>query len=453
MPLGELMAKSTFDTPYIKIVVMDTKTHIIKNFESLASSSLRKQALLVAEAGYAAINTRQAVRRNFRYDQKKQRLKIFHQEFDLRKFKRVVCVGFGKAAFEAIAAIQEILRDRIAGGFVLDVKAGSLEKIVCRVGTHPFPSKANMEATDELVEMLEACREDDLVICAVSGGGSALLCRPYQISFETERAITEALTAKGATIQEVNTVRKHISRVKGGNLAKIIYPATCVSLIFSDVPGDDIAMVASGPTVKDLTTNADAAAILAKYKVLERCGLPSCHLAETPKEDKYFSRAHNILFVSARQALNAMANRAEELGLQTEIFAYDFQGLAQDLALQITARLRPGVCLLGAGESTVKLTGKGKGGRNQELALAALKNLHEHQVLACLASDGRDNTEAAGAIVDSQVLTRAERLRLRVEDFVQNNDSFNFFDRTGDLAYTGNTGSNVSDFFVGVAGR
>lgn len=433
--------------------VVKSMEHIIKNFEALASSPLRRQALLIAEAGYEAINTQRAVRDYFHYDEKKERLKIFSQEFDLRSFKRVFCIGFGKAALETVAAMQQILKSRITGGFVLDIREGSLEGIICRTGTHPLPSEANVKATEELIEILEDCGEGDLVICAVSGGGSALLCSPYSMDYKTQGKIFSALTTKGATIQELNTVRKHISKVKGGNLAKIIYPATCISLIFSDVPGDDVSMVASGPTVKDSSTSADVAAILAKYQVLEMCNIPSCHLAETPKDDKYFSRVHNILFVSARQALKAMADRAEELGLRAEIFSYNFQGLVKELAPQIVSRLRPGVCLLGAGESTVRLTGTGKGGRNQELALEALKNLHENQVLACLASDGRDNTEAAGAIVDAQVISRIQNLHLNVEAYAQNNDSFHFFDQSGDLVFTGNTGSNISDFFIGIASR
>ena len=421
---------------------------IIKNFETLASSELRKQALLIAEAGYEAISTQKAVEKNFFFDSKKQELKIFQEKYLIGQYKRIVCIGFGKAALEAVAAIQHVLRDRITCGYVLDLKEGSLGNIICRVGTHPLPTKVNIEATEELVTMLEACSAEDLVICVGSGGGSALLCKPHDMSCETEVTLISALTVKGANITELNTVRKHISSVKGGNLAKIIYPATCISLIFSDVPGDDISMVASGPTVKDTTTNRDAGEILKKYDVLTMCEMPSCKLLETPKEEKYFKNIHNILFVSAKQALLAMSERAEELGFEVKIFSPAFQGEAGVLAKEILSQAKKGQCLLGAGESTVKISGKGKGGRNQEMALSALSHIQVNQALLCLASDGHDNTEVAGAVADISVGSRAKALNLSPETFLANNDSFTFFEALGESIITGPTGSNVSDFFV-----
>ena len=421
---------------------------IIKNFENLASSSLRKQALTIVEAGLEAINTKQAVEKNFLYNEKKQELKIYNQKFDVSKFKRIVCVGFGKAALEAVTAIQSILRNKISCGYVLDLKEGSLGNIVCKVGTHPLPTKVNIQATKELMDMLSVCEEGDLVLCVVSGGGSALLCQPHDMACDTEVTIISALTVKGATIQELNTVRKHISSVKGGNLAKIIYPATCISLIFSDVPGDDIGIVASGPTVKDSSTNRQAAEILEKYNVLEMCQMPSYNLLETPKDNKYFAKIHNILFVSAQQALKAMEEKAEDLGFKVKIFSKNFQGEARELAPNIIMESKKGECLLGAGESTVKITGKGVGGRNQEMALAALSVISENQVLACVATDGHDNTESAGAIVDKTVLKRSAVLKLDPKTYLENNDSFTFFQSLGDQIITGNTESNVSDFFV-----
>ncbi len=421
---------------------------IIKNFDKLASSGLRKQALTIVEAGLEAINTKQAVEKNFLFNEKSQELKIFNQKFDISKFKRIVCVGFGKAALEAVTAIQSILRNKISCGYVLDLKEGSLGNIVCKVGTHPLPTKVNIQATKELMDMLSVCEEEDLVLCVVSGGGSALLCQPHDMACETEVTIISALTVKGATIQELNTVRKHISSVKGGNLAKIIYPATCISLIFSDVPGDDIGIVASGPTVKDNSTNREAAEILEKYNVLEMCEMPSCNLLETPKDNKYFAKIHNILFVSAKQALDAMEEMAEDLGFKVKIFSKNYQGEARELGPKIVLDCKKGECLLGTGESTVKITGKGIGGRNQEMALAALAAISENQVLACVASDGHDNTESAGAIIEGDSLRRSVTLKLEPKSYLENNDSFTFFQTLGDQILTGNTESNVSDFFV-----
>jgi glycerate 2-kinase len=421
---------------------------MIKNFEQLATSPLRRQALIIAESGYAAINTKNAVENNFLFDNKTQLLNVYGQIFDLSRFKRIICVGFGKAALEAVATIQNTLKDRISCGYVIDLKDGVLGNITCKIGTHPYPTLVNVQATKELMTMLEESGEKDLVICVVSGGGSALLCYPHDMSCETETAIISALTVKGATIQELNTVRKHISEVKGGRLAKIIYPATCISLIFSDVPGDDLGMVASGPTVKDETDNRLAQEILTKYNTLELCQMPSCKLLETPKEDKYFERIHNILFVSGQTAMAAMREKAEDLGFDVKVLTPAFTGEARVLGPEIVLQNKPGQCLLGSGESTVKIIGIGKGGRNQEMALAALPKLTENQVLLCLASDGHDNNEAAGAVVDESVLIKAETLMLESKTYLDNNDSFSFFEATGDLIFTGLTEANISDFFV-----
>ncbi len=422
--------------------------HIIKNFDHLATNPLRRQALLIAEAGLKAIDTKAAVRRLVKYNNQKEILEVAGKKYALMDYERVMCVGFGKAAFDAVSEIQVSLADKIKCGFVIDLKEGSLGNIVCKVGTHPYPTKVNIEATKELMAMLSNCSEKDLVLCVVSGGGSALLCSPHDMSCEQEVAIIAALTVKGATIQEINTVRKHISTIKGGQLAKLMYPATVISLIFSDVPGDDLSLIASGPTVLDKSKVQDAGDILKKYDALEAVGMHSCRLIETPKEQKYFEKVHNILAVSPRQALSAMKDEAEQIGFDVEIFSQNFQGLAKELGPQIVSASKSRMALIGAGESTVQITGHGVGGRNQEMALAAIPNLSENQVLVCVASDGHDNTDAAGAIADSSSSLRAKALGLDVSHYLENNDSFHFFEQLGDQLITGQTGANVSDFFI-----
>lgn len=442
---------------------IETKTHIIKNFDQLATSALRRAALEIVEAGLGAIDTKEAVRGAVKYNERKQILEIGGHEpltagggsgtwrskkYQLTDFERVICVGFGKAAFNAVSELQNILGDKIKCGYVIDLKEGDLGNIICKIGTHPYPTKGNIEATKELMAMLSDCTKKDLVICVVSGGGSALLCSPHDMTCEQEVSIISALTVKGATIGELNAVRKHISAVKGGQLAKLMYPAAVISLIFSDVPGDDLGMVASGPTVMDKTFTKDAAAVLTKYDVLKTCQLPSCRLTETPKEPKYFQNVKNILVVSAKQALRAMTEQAENLGFEVKIFSSEFQGEAKELGLKIVSENKTGQCLLGAGESTVRIMGKGIGGRNQEMALAALLTIAENQVLVCAASDGHDNTDAAGAIVDGLTLIRAKALGLDTQAYLKNNDSYRFFEQTGDLLQTGLTEANVADFFV-----
>ncbi len=408
---------------------------------------------MVAEAAYEAINTTKAVQNAIKFNIKKDQLFVQKQKFDLSEKRKIICLGIGKAALGAISVIYEILGDKISAGYVIDVKEGDLgQRIICRAGTHPLVSEQNIKYTKEMLALLEDLTKDDLVIVAVSGGGSALFELPYEISSEQEVLIFKHLTAQGATISELNTVRKHMSRTKGGQLAKIIYPATFIGLIFSDVPGNDFSMVASGPTVKDTTTARDAQEILQKYDVLERAGLYVCKLVETPKEEKYFDNIHNFLIVSPQAALEAMKERAEELGFRANVFSDPFQGEARKLGRQIVSNIKPQQCLLGTGESTVTIAGAGLGGRNQEMALGALQQIGENQVLLCLASDGHDNTDAAGAIADRVTKSKALALGLDPEFFLANNDSYHFFQSTGDLINTGLTGANAADFFVCLQG-
>jgi glycerate 2-kinase len=422
---------------------------IIKNFDNLATTPLRKQALIIAEAGLASVDTPTVVRSKIRYNQATQKLAIDGRVYNLQDYQRVLCVGFGKAAMSAVTELQKLLGDRINAGFVIDLRGGDMGNITSRIGTHPFATQVNIEATKELVAMMDSATEQDLVICVVSGGGSALLCYPNEMTCETETAIFAALTVKGASIQDINTVRKHVSKVKGGNLAKICYPATVIGLIFSDIPDDDLSLVASGPTMPDATTIHDASAIMARYNILDMCQLPSCQFFETPKEPKYFEKVHNVLMVSGKLLVAACRRKADELGFRVKIFNDQYSGQARELAGEIVNfSADKNTCVIGAGESTVLVRGHGKGGRNQEMALAAMPLLGDGQVLACVASDGADNTDAAGAIVDASTLSRAADLGLDGQKYLDSNDSYSFFEQAGGLLMTGPTGANVSDFFV-----
>ena len=420
----------------------------IKNFSDLAGSDLRRSALDIIEAGLQAIDTRTAILNNVRIAAGD--LILADEAIPLRDVGRIIVIGVGKCALEAGAALEEVLGDRISDGVVIDVHEGSLKRIRAFGGDHPLPTERNVDATKELIAALRDLSEKDLVIAVVSGGGSTLLCQPENHTCTDERRIFECLTKAGADIVEMNTVRKHTSLARGGQLAKYAHPARVAALIFSDVPGDPVEFIASGPTVKDSTTAEDAERILRKYG---GCGLLDLQFTETPKEDKWFARVRNTVIVSGRTALGEMFLEAEKLGFAPRIVETAFRGEAREIGRRIANELHnsePGTALLYAGESTVTIKNGGVGGRNQEVSLAALGIVGEGELLASIASDGHDNTDFAGALCDIISREKAEKLGLDPDKFLAANDSFHFWEPTGDLIFTGPTGSNVSDLILAI---
>lgn len=424
--------------------------HLIQNFEALAVNTLRGDALAIAEASYAAINTDAVIRGKVQVTG--DELRIGEKTYQLAG-RKIFFVGVGKCAFAGARAIEKILGDRLTGGIALDVASNTehpLSKIETFTGTHPLPSEANVQASKRIVEFLSNREESDLVIMLISGGGSTLLCLPDEpMSYKDESSLFHELTARGARIQEINTVRKHISRARGGALAAAAYPAEVVSLIFSDVPGNDIHSISSGPTVLDSSIIADAVAILAKYGVT----LPAdTTFVETPKEEKYFERVTNVLLLSSEDALRAMQGEAERRGYTVEIVDDHFAGEARDMSRVVLERLHTShadTALLYAGESTVTTADStGKGGRNQEMALAALEHVHDNELILPFASDGHDNTEHAGAIADSIAREHAHEQNLSIPEYLDAHRSYDFFKTTGDTLITGYTESNVSDLII-----
>ena len=431
----------------------------IQNTRSLATTKERKDILSILESGLESVKTERVISELVRTSGEK----IFLGEEDITPEKggRLFVFGVGKCALHAGQALEGILGESIAGGVMLDVSkndACSLSQVECFVGSHPFPSEANIIASKRIVEVLKETNEKDTVLFVVSGGGSTLLYVPEasHTCFE-EVDIVRALMYAGASIKEINTVRKHLSEVRGGNIARYAYPSRLFALIFSDVPGDDIRSIASGPTVLDETTTAEAVEVLTRYGVLRSCGLNNCGLIETPKEKKYFERVKNILVVSNIRALLAMKARGEALGYKAEVCSSCLTGEAKEVARDIIERLHtalPRTLLLYGGETTVKVFNKGeKGGRNQELALAALQYIQKNETLVAFASDGRDNTETAGAIADSEILSRANELGLSVLESLQKNRSYDFFIQTKGAIITGETGINIADLTIAVKGE
>ncbi len=424
----------------------------IQNLEALAVNDLRKDALVIAEAGYAAIDTNTVLARKLRVEG--DRLSIGGKDFNLAG-RRIFFVGVGKCAFAAARATEKLFGNKLTGGIALDVSSNGqtgrkLATIETYTGTHPLPSEINVRATRRIIEFLSGRGENDLVIMLISGGGSTLLCLPPpSMTCTDESALWSELTARGARIQDINIVRKHISLARGGALAKAAYPAEVISLIVSDVPGNDLAYIASGPTVFDPSTVTDARAILAQY------GIPSLantELIETPKERKYFERVTNILFLTNQDALVAMRDEAVRRGYETTIADSGFSGEASEIGHAVVERLHASptkTALLYAGESTVSLSAPaGAGGRNQEMALAALRNIRGGELILPFASDGRDNTDHAGAIADETTRARARTQNVSIKEYLDSHRAYDFFTATGDALMTGYTGSNVSDLVI-----
>lgn len=428
---------------------------MIKNLAELRKNNTREAALTITEAGLEAVDTEKVFMRDVRFED--GTLFIKEQPFSLEGVKNVFVVGVGKCVAGSVMALEKILGDRIAEGIAVDIcESPELQKLTFLKGTHPFPSEANKNASIKIISLLEKAGEDDFIIFIVSGGGSTILQFSPETSPAGEKVMLECLFGAGAEIEEINTVRKHLSLARGGYLAKYAYPAKGVSLIFSDVPSNDFQFIASGPTVKDETTIEDAERIIEKYDIANKCSIGRNNLFETPKEDKYFENIKNILFVSNEIALAAMKEKAEELGFEAEVKTDSLSGEAKDVGKEIIRELHevpPGSVLLYGGETTVTIENDGKGGRNQELVLSALPEIRDGELIISIDSDGRDNTEHAGALGDMETRRKAEELGIDPEKALKQNDSFAFFEKTGDRIETGITGSNVSDLIIAVKGK
>jgi glycerate 2-kinase len=428
---------------------------IISNINELGTTTLRKVALSVAERGLSALDSRRTVQRNLKL--KKNIISVGGKDFPISLTSKIFVIGVGKCAIEAGFEMENILGDRLTGGIILDVHENNLckfKKIECFSGTHPMPTSKNIQVTKKIVELLSPLSEEDLVLLIISGGGSTLLCLPEEnFTCVEESDIVQQLFKAGATIEELNTVRKHLSFARGGYLAKYAYPARVASIIFSDVPGNNISIIASGPTVKDVSTIENARSVLKKYNIFldfEK------GLIETPKEDKYFGNVYNFIALSNENALKEMAKACKELGFNANIKTTELVGEARIVGKKIITEIKeavPGTVYLYGGETIVKVNGRGRGGRNQELALATLNAVDANTLILTLASDGKDNGPYAGAIIDIGVKENALKQNLKPHIFLDENNSSEFFEKTNNLLKTGNTGSNVSDLIIAIKNK
>jgi glycerate 2-kinase len=433
-----------------------------------ATRERRLVATRVMRAALEAVEPAEAVRRALRREG--DRL-LVPRAYDLGRYRRVIVVGAGKAGAPMAGAVEEVLGDRVADGLVI-VKEGHLgptRAVALREAWHPIPDEAGVRATAELVGLVEGSGADDLVVVVISGGGSALMLLPAEgISLDDMQRTTDLLLRAGATINELNAVRKHLEQAKGGGLARLAAPSDVLTLVLSDVVGNPLDVIASGPTVPDESTFGDACAIVDRFGLWDR--LPTSvaerlrvgregRMPDTPKPgDPIFERTQTVVVASNELAAVAGVRRAEAEGLQALLLSTYVEGEAREVALVFAALARELVyadrplprpcCLVAGGETIVRVRGGGRGGRNQELALATAEKLAglDDVLLAALATDGTDGpTDAAGALVDGSTVARARALGLDPRRFLDDNDAYNFFEPLGDLLMTGPTNTNVND--------
>ena len=394
-----------------------------------------------------------------------------HSLFREGGFARLHVVGFGKASPAMASALEESLGGLIDDGIIITkyghTPSRKLERIRLFESGHPIPDENGQEASRRLVNLVESADDRTLVISLISGGGSALLVSPLAgITLVDKQVTTDLLLKAGADIHDLNTVRKHLSRVKGGRLAELIYPATSLSLILSDVVGDRLDVIASGPTAPDPTTYRDALDVLVKYDLAKIVPESVAELLakgqmgkvpETPKPgNPLFSNTTNMIIGSNRRALEAAQGKAEGLGFRTEVLSAEITGEARDVGRWLARKalvmramgMQSPVCLISGGETTVTVKGKGKGGRNMELALSFALEVEGIAGITLLSAgtDGTDGpTDSAGAIVDGDTILGARRGGINPELHLRDNDSYDFFRRAGGLLLTGATGTNVMD--------
>lgn len=432
--------------------------------------AVRGKIVQILDAALVAVDPRNAVLHLLQRDG--DQLTIGDRHYDLSQFARIFVIGAGKAGAPMTQAVEQVLGDRITAGLVVVKTAhgGSTHQVTIAEAAHPMPDAAGVAAGQQILNLAQQAGPQDLVIALLSGGGSALLVAPAQgLTLADKQTMTNALLACGATINEINCLRKHCSAVKGGQLARAVAPATLITLALSDVIGSPLDVIASGPTVPDASTWADAWAVVEKYELVDklppaiinrlRAGLAGV-IADTPKaDDPAFATAQNVIVADNRVAAEAALAQARTLSYNAMLLTTYVEGeaaqvakVAVALAKEVRATGHPlpaPACLILGGETTVTLGAyPGRGGRNQELALAAavaLQNMPGVTIVA-LATDGSDGpTDSAGGMADHATVARGAAAALSAVDHLRRHDAYGFLQATHDLLLTGPTQTNVND--------
>lgn len=440
----------------------------IRDLDALVRGDIRRDdALSIIEAGIDAVLPENVIRNTVKVEG--DRLSVSGRVYDLSKYKYIYIAGGGKASSAMAEEMEQLLDGRITAGVVIDRHGtkSRTKKIKVLQASHPLPDESSLKSMRAMHDMLAAAGKDDLVIFLISGGGSALMtCPAPGIALEDIIRLTDLLLKSGATIAEINSVRKHTSQTSGGQILRWINGADVLSLIVSDVVGDDPGSIASGPTSPDDTTYADALSILEKYRMADqappriiahiKAGING-HAPETLKPgDPAFDRVTNIVIASNIVALEAAAKKAVSLGYSPIILGSRLKGESREVGLvhagiasecQASGHPQPvPTAILSGGETTVTVHGNGKGGRNQEFVLGFLRGIGPGMTVASVDTDGIDGaTDACGAIADMTTMQRAMKMGLSIDRSLGSNDSYDFFQKLGDLIFTGPTGTNVSD--------
>ena len=435
---------------------------------------LKEVARKLSQVALGSVQPARLVEENVRRDG--NTLTVGGQKFNLSDFEKINLISLGKAGVPLAEALLPLIEDRLKSAVITGSQDYRQQgRIFYFPAAHPLPDDWSLKAGQKAYELALSLTERDLLLVLISGGGSAHLCLPEEgLSLEDKRQLTGLLLKAGADIKELNTVRKHLSRIKGGRLARAAWPARVVNLVVSDVIGNDLESIASGPTWYDSTTYAQAVAVLEKYSLWPSCpanirrvleeGRAGLREETVRKGDRVLEKVRSVIIGDNLRALYAAKEAARQFGLETIILTSEDQGEAREAARNYLVRLQEfsqkvreqkrAFCLLAGGELTVTVKGRGQGGRNTEFVLASLVEILGRKqdfegfdwLVMSLATDGRDGpTDSAGAWIGPESLERVRRLNLSPLSYLENNDSYRFFEEAGGLLKTGPTGTNVMD--------
>jgi len=434
---------------------------LIENRDEPKIKQIRKDILDVLTYSLSAVDPYNSVKKIF----SKKLVNVRNKDIDLSIFDNIYIIGFGKASIGMGKAVCDSI-DVSEGIIVTNEKNKKIhdKNVKTFVASHPIPDKNSVKAAEDILSLIKKCKKNDLLLVLISGGGSALLCKP-RVNLGDMQYMTNLLLRCGANINEINTIRKHLSYVKGGQLVK---HSECkvISLVISDIVGDPLDFISSGPTYPDSTTFKDTYDILKKYEIWDKTprsikdvinkGLEG-EIPETPdKNDPIFRNVDNVIVANNPLACKKAIEKAEDLGFKTLLLTTALEGEAKDVAGFLVDKTvdyqtnADKIMFVSGGETTVKIRGDGKGGRNQEMVLASVEKISKENIVFCsFATDGVDgNSDAAGAISDGQTLNIAKKHGLAPVIYLKNNDSYSFFEKIGDLFFTGPTGTNVMDIQI-----